>query len=143
MSIVVAFDGSDLSRSALQQACEVQELLDEELVVVTAIPSNNATYAREHGWIEAGEDFDGDEIKSKLQDEVENICQGVQFKPIVVGKRPSKGGIANKIRKAAKSAGATMVVLGSDNAGRIVTSLSSVGGGIATDTSYDVLIVRS
>lgn len=143
MTIVVAFDGSELSRSALQRACDIQELDGEELVVVTAIPNNNTTYSREHGWIESGEEFDKDLIKSNLEKEVNEICQSATFNPIIIGRYANEGVLANKIRKVSKTADATMVVLGSDNAGRLVTSLSSVGGGIATDTAYDVLIVRS
>ncbi len=35
-----------------------------------------------------------------------------------------------------------MVFIGSENAGRLVTAVSSIGGFVATDQSYDVVIVR-
>ncbi len=35
-----------------------------------------------------------------------------------------------------------MVFIGSENAGHLVTSISSVGGSIASDDAYDVVIVR-
>jgi len=36
-----------------------------------------------------------------------------------------------------------MVVIGSENAGHLTVSVTSVGGTIATDDAYDVLIVRN
>ena len=36
-----------------------------------------------------------------------------------------------------------MVFVGSGNAGRLVTSLSSVGGTLASNGAYDVVIVRN
>jgi nucleotide-binding universal stress UspA family protein len=65
MSIVVAFAGSERSHSAFERSCEIQESVDEELVVVTAIPTNTTTYARRHGWIEAGEAFAEETIRSR------------------------------------------------------------------------------
>jgi hypothetical protein len=38
---------------------------------------------------------------------------------------------------------ASLVFVGSDNAGRMVTSISSVGGSVAADTAYDVVVVRN
>ena len=36
-----------------------------------------------------------------------------------------------------------LVVVGSENAGRVVAPVSSVGGSVASGADYDVLIVRS
>lgn len=143
MTIVVPFDGSELSRYALEKACKIGDLVDAKIVVVTAIPNGNSDYARDHRWIGTEMDFDGDTIQSNLRNEVSDICRNAEFKVITTRRRPSNGTIANKIRSAAKAEDASMVVIGSNNAGRITPVLSSVGDGIATDTAYDVLIVRS
>jgi len=53
-----------------------------------------------------------------------------------------RGVIALAIRRAARRAGASVVFVGSPNAGRIVGSLVSVGGNVASDATYDVHVVR-
>jgi nucleotide-binding universal stress UspA family protein len=143
MTIVVAFDGSDLARSALGRACSLTGRTGEDIVALTAIPKGDSNYARERGWLEEGDEFALETIEAQLRSDVNEICSTAEFKSVVIGRRPSKGGMANKIRRAAKAENASMVVIGSDNAGRITTALSSVGGGIATDIAYDILIVRS
>ncbi|MFB6102854.1 MAG: hypothetical protein ABEJ73_09840 [Haloplanus sp.] len=60
----------------------------------------------------------------------------------MVGRRATPGTIASQIRSIARDADASMVFIGSENAGRLVTSLSSVGETVAADDAYDVVIVR-
>jgi hypothetical protein len=43
----------------------------------------------------------------------------------------------------AREVDASMVFVGSDNAGRLVSSLSSVGDTVVAEGSYDVVIVRN
>jgi hypothetical protein len=50
--------------------------------------------------------------------------------------------VANRVRDVARSVDASIVFLGSENAGRLVTNLTSVGSSIAADSAYDVVIVR-
>lgn len=54
-----------------------------------------------------------------------------------------KGTIAQRIRRTAKDLAAEVVFVGSDNAGRVVGSLFTVGGSVASDAAYDVHIVRT
>ena len=52
------------------------------------------------------------------------------------------GTVANTIRRVAREVDAGVGFLGSENAGRIVVPVSSVGGSVASDTTYDVHLVR-
>jgi nucleotide-binding universal stress UspA family protein len=58
MTLVVPFDGSELAEAALVRATEFGNVFDEDVVAVSVIPKGDNSYAREHGWIEANEEFD-------------------------------------------------------------------------------------
>jgi len=60
MTFIVPFDGTALSQSALARASELSSVLDESVTAVTVIPTGNASYTQDRGWIEPGEQFDGD-----------------------------------------------------------------------------------
>jgi nucleotide-binding universal stress UspA family protein len=142
MVIVVPYDGSDLSRAALERAAEFADTLDADVRVVTAIPSRNRKYARKRNWLGDDEEFNPETVVSRIRQQVEGISPAANFEYEVVGRYAQAGEIASQIRKHAKSEGAELVVIGSENAGRIVSSVSSVGSSVATDDAYDVLIVR-
>jgi nucleotide-binding universal stress UspA family protein len=142
MTLVVPFDGSELAEAALLRATEFGVVFDESVVAVTVIPDGNAEYARERDWIESGEAFDRAAVVSKIHSQVSDLCPSADFRHFVVDRYAPSGAISKRIRKVAKREDASMVFIGSDNAGRLVTSISSVGGSVATDEAYDVVIVR-
>lgn len=142
MTIVVPFDGGELSRAALRRGGELGRALDQQVVAVSVIPASNAGYARERGWIDERERFDSESVVSYLSEQVHALVPDVEFEYNVVGRYAQPGEIASKLRKIAREKNADLVVLGSDNAGRIVTSVSSVASPVASDDAYDVLIVR-
>jgi len=142
MTTVVPFDNTDLSRAALGRATEIAEFA-ADLHAVTVIPNNNREYARERGWIGADAEFDPETVVGELSDNVDGIAPDATYDYIVVSRYANAGEIGNKLRRYAKDAGAETVVIGSDNAGRVVSTLGSIGRAVATDTAYDVFIVRS
>lgn len=143
MTLVVPFDGTDLSEAALVRAEEFRDALSEDVLAVSVIPRGNASYARERDWIEPNEPFDLETVVSVLRERVEDRCPEAGFEYEVVDRYAPTGQIAARIRKAATNAGATMVFVGSANVGTVATSVSSVGSGVASDRAYDVVIVRS
>jgi nucleotide-binding universal stress UspA family protein len=62
MVLVVPFDGSELSKTALVRAARFDTVLEEGVLAVTAIPSGNAGHARERGWVDDGDSFDGQRV---------------------------------------------------------------------------------
>ncbi|SFS10080.1 Nucleotide-binding universal stress protein, UspA family [Halomicrobium zhouii] len=142
MTLVVPFDGSELSEAALLRADQFGVVFDESVVAVTVIPDGNVDYARERDWIDSDEAFDRSAVVSKIHGQVSDLCPSADFRHFVVGRYAPSGAISKRIRKVAKREDASMVFVGSDNAGRLVTSISSVGGSVATDEAYDVVIVR-
>lgn len=142
MSIVVPFDGNPLSKAALHRGGEFGDVLGDEVIAVSIVPNRNARYARRKGWLEDDEPFDAETIVSRLSEQVYSLVPEAQFEYDVAGRYAQPGEIAGKLRRIAHEADAELVVLGSDNAGHIVTDVSSVASPVAADDSYDVLIVR-
>jgi len=142
MTIVVPFDGSKLAEAALARAGTIRDSLGEDVVAVTIIPRGNTEYARENGWLDDGEAFDVDTVVEHLRERIERICPGATLEHAFVERYASAGVVASRARRLARDAEATMVVIGSREAGHAIVSSSSVGGKIALDGAYDVLIVR-
>ena len=142
MSIIVPFDGGELSVAALERASEFSTVLDEPVVAVTVIRSKNAEYAREAGWLDADESYDLDAIVERLREQVTAVSPATEFVYETVDRYAPTGTVSKRIKRVARDRDASMVVIGSDNAGHVVTSISSVGGSVAAGGRYDVLIVR-
>jgi len=143
MTFVVPFDGSELAAAALVRAVEFGGVLDERVLTVSVIPDGNAAYAQERGWLEADEPFDREAVVATLQEDVTALAPNAEFRYETVGRRATAGTIASRLRGIAREVDASMVFVGSENAGRLVSSLSSVGGTVAADDAYDVVIVRN
>lgn len=142
MSVVVPFDNSPLARTALQRGSSVQSAYGGTLYALTVIPKNNKRYARERSWIEHNQSFDTELITQRLQQEVTEIAPDAEFRSRVVGRYSPAGKIAREIRQFASGVDASLVVIGSEDAGSIVSNVSSVGGTVAANDDYEVLIVR-
>jgi nucleotide-binding universal stress UspA family protein len=142
MTLVVPFDGSDLAEAALVRATEFGSVFDEDVLAISVIPKGNKDYAREHGWIGQDEEFDLESVVSKLHKQVADLCPSADFRHKVVDRYAPSGSIAKRLGKVAREEDASMVFLGSENAGHLVSAVSSVGSSVAADEAYDVVIVR-
>jgi nucleotide-binding universal stress UspA family protein len=142
MTLVVPFDGSDLAEAALVRATEFGNVFDEDTLAVSVIPKGNTDYAREHGWIGQDEEFDMESVVSTLHEQVTDLCPSADFRHKIVDRHAPSGSIAKRLRKVAREKDATMVFLGSENAGHLVSAVGRVGSTVATDDAYDVVIVR-
>jgi nucleotide-binding universal stress UspA family protein len=143
MTFLVAYDGSPLARAALARAAEFAAPIEASVVVVTAIPKRNATYAREHGWLAAGEPFDVDAVVDAVSSEVARLAPEATFDHVTVGRRASPGTVAAEVRRAADRVDADVLFVGSRAAGTMNPPVSSTGATIASDDDYDVVIVRN
>ncbi|MCY4732772.1 universal stress protein [Natronomonas gomsonensis] len=141
MTYLAAFDGTDRSETALRRAAEFAGSTDERLVVVSVLP-NDEDLAAEYGLVE-GDTYDPGDAARRLRKRVESITTDAEFRTESVDAYAGKGRIATEIREAARELDADVVFVGSDNAGRVVQPVTSVGGAVASGTDYDVFIVRS
>ena len=142
MTFVVPFDGSDLAEAALVRAVEFGTVLDERVLAVSVVPKENTEYARRKGWLEPNEHYDRTKIVSRLHEQVTDLAPSADFTHELVDRFATSGTIAIRLRKVAKQADASLVFIGSASAGNLVSSLTSVGGSVASDPGYDVVIVR-
>jgi len=142
MTLVVPFDGGELSQTALVRAAQFDTVLDQGVVAVSVVPRNNKSYARKRGWINSDEPFDGEAIVDSLKESVNKIAPNAEFTHISVGRNSPSGTISNKIRKLARNKEASIVFVGSRNAGRLASSLS-VGSSVTSDRSYDTMIISN
>ena len=142
MTLVVPFDGSELSKTALVRAAQFDTVLDQGVLVVSVVPRNNKSYARKRGWINSDEPFDRRNIVDSLEESANKIAPDAEFNQISVGRNSPSGTISNKIRKFARDKEASIVFVGSRNAGRLASSLS-VGSSVSSDRSYDTMIISN
>ena len=142
MTLVVPFDGSELAEAALVRATEFGNVFDEDVLAVSVIPKGNTDYAREHDWIGQNEDFDLEAVVSTLHEQVTDLSPSADFRHKVVDRYAPSGSIAKRLRNVARDEDASMVFIGSENAGHLVSAVSSVGSTVATGEAYDVVIVR-
>ncbi|MFB6352784.1 MAG: universal stress protein [Halobacteriales archaeon] len=156
MTFLVPFDGSALSRAALERARAyatavndapdwVRETLQldgpAEVVAVSVIPES-ARYAREKGWLDDTEPFDRRAVAAGLRDQVLGVDPAATFEFEFADAAANAGTISKRLRQLAEADHVSVVFIGSEHAGRIITPVTSVGGGVAASRSYDVHIVR-
>ncbi|MBZ6497063.1 universal stress protein [Natrinema longum] len=141
MSFVVPFDGSELAEAALVRAVEYGGALDEDITTVTVLPERKR-YAREKGWIDADEAYDVDAVVEQLREQVRSLAPSATFEYERIREFPPEAKIAGYIERLALEHDPSVVFLGSENVGRVVTPLTSVGVHIAAEEAYDVFIVR-
>ncbi|WP_254763455.1 universal stress protein [Natrinema marinum] len=145
MSLLVPFDGSVLATNALERASTFGDLLDEEVVVLTVIP-DDADYARARGWITEGEPFDAEAIAAGMQRRADEVAPEATFRTERVSSdEPTATSTTNVVREIRRVAGeveASVVFIGSENAGSVIAPQSSVGSPVANDQRYDVYVVR-
>ncbi|MFB6310377.1 MAG: universal stress protein [Salinirussus sp.] len=141
MCVLVPFDGSGEAELALDRGASLADHFDASLVTVTVV-HRGAEDPVGLGWLDEGERFDEKRVTRRLEAMVDRIAPTAEFTAICEHARLSQGAVAKRLRRFAHSEGAELVVIGSENAGRVVTPLSSVGGGVATDLGYDVYLVR-
>lgn len=142
MTLVVPFDGSRLAEAALARATEFGTVLETDVLAVTVIPAGNAEYARDRDWIGADDSFDLSTVVSGIRSQVRAVSPEATFEHVLVDRYAPTGTIATRVRRFARKRDASMVFIGSENAGHLVAAVSSVGRTVASDDAYDVVIVR-
>jgi len=141
MTYVVAFDNSPLAKTALRRAVEYADAVGEDVVAVTAIQRDPGR-AREMGWLGGDESFDVETVAVNLTAAVTAIDPDVGFEYTVLDSYAPRGRVSRTVRELAVEQDASVVFVGSDNAGRMVGGLASVGQTVSADDRYDVHIVR-
>lgn len=144
MTLLVPFDGSELSATALERAVEFGEFMDETVLALSIIPDDEG-FARDRGWIDDDEAFEPAAVGEELRRRVETIAPEADFElvqPDDVEGSSRTMDVIRTIRRVANDVDASILFVGSENVGRVTEPLASVGDPIARDQRYDVHIVR-
>jgi nucleotide-binding universal stress UspA family protein len=146
VTYLVPFDGSPLAEAALARAAEFAAVMDEDVLALAVVPVDEPDFAVERGWIDAPEAYDPDDVVDRLRSRVADVAPAATFRcerPEDVSSVASvTTDVVRTIRTVAQEVGATVVFIGSENAGRVSTPVSSVGAPVSEDPRYDVHIVR-
>jgi nucleotide-binding universal stress UspA family protein len=145
MVMLVPYDGSPLSKAALERAAEFAEYTGKPVLALSVVPEE-PSFALDRGWIEPDEAFDVDVIAERLAAEVHEIAPDAEVRCEVPEDVSSMASVTmdvvRTIRSVAEEVDASIVFIGSENAGRVSTPVSSVGAPVSEDPQYDVHIVR-
>ncbi|WP_324664104.1 universal stress protein [Haloarcula sediminis] len=145
MTLLVPFDGSELSEAALERATDFSEFTGEDVLALTVVP-DQPEYALSRNWVDAEEPFDPDAVAERFRERVADIAPEAKFRYEVPEDVSSMASITTDvtrtIRAIAHEVDASVVFIGSENAGRVSSPVSSVGAPVSEDPGYDVYIIR-
>jgi nucleotide-binding universal stress UspA family protein len=145
MTLLVPYDGSALSKTALSRGQTFAEYTDDDLLALVVIPDEPG-YAHRHGWLEPEDTFDVGVVERKLTQEVGDVAPAADVRAeFVENTEPTADTttvVVRTIKEVAGDVGARIVFVGSQNAGKVTRPLASIGGTVADDARYDVHIVR-
>ncbi|AGN01745.1 universal stress protein UspA-like protein [Salinarchaeum sp. Harcht-Bsk1] len=145
MSYLVPFDDSPLSRTALRRAGEFGRVMDERVVALVVVPPST-DYAREKGWIDPGEPYDADRIERGLRAAAREIAPDAEVRVETTEETDYRASmttdVVRRIRQVAGDLEASVLFIGTANAGSVVTPVASVGSPVSDDPQYDVHLVR-
>lgn len=147
MVLLVPYDGSELSRTALARARQYSEVTDADLIALTVVPVD-PEFAVERGWVDDVAQFDGKAIGEQLQEDIAELAPAATRRIEVVAPNDDQVitsptfDIVRTIRNVAAEVDAEILFLGSENAGQVAAPLTSVSSPLAEDPEYDVFIVR-
>lgn len=147
MTLLVPFDGSDLSVAALERAKEFGDALGHEVVVLAVVPLE-AEYAAEQGWVDEESEWEPEMFALELRDAAADIAPEATFRteqssdPEDEPYASARLNVVRTIRQVAGEINADIVFVGSENAASVSHPLSSVGAPVSSDPRYDVHIVR-
>ncbi|WP_254535637.1 universal stress protein [Halomarina litorea] len=145
MVLLAPFDGSDLSRTAVARATRFGELTGEEVVVLVVVPPD-AEFAEERGWLRGDEAFDAETVGERIADRAREVAPDATVRVEHTENTSSMASttmdISRRIRQVAHELDVSIVFVGSENAGRVTSPVTSVGSPVSEDPHYDVHIVR-
>lgn len=142
MKFAVAYDASAISKAALARAETLADGVNGTVTALTVIPARNGQYAREHGWMGEDESWDRETVLATLRESVEAVSPAARFTYRMVDKYAPRGTIGYVLQSAAEEANVDVLVIGSENPGRVFRSLTTVTRSVAVGP-YDIFVVRS
>ncbi len=145
MSLLVPYDDSALSQTALMRARQFGAAIDEEVIALVVVP-DNVQYVRDRGWLDEDEPFDRDRVHRGLRVTIEKVAPEATVRFERPGDSDERASVTDDvvrtIRRVAADIDPTTVFIGSENAGDAAPPVSSVGSPLSEDHGYDIYIVH-
>lgn len=141
MEFVVAFDGTPVSKTALDRAVQLADGVGGEVTAISIVPAGNAQYARQHGWVDEEDTYSRDAVLDTLRESVESVAPNASFVHQSVDRYAPRGKIGRVLKTEAEASGVDVLVIGTANAGRVFTALTTVTRSVANG-AYDLYVVR-
>lgn len=146
MTVLAPFDGSPLAETALKRAATFGTSWDEQVVALTVIPED-PSFAVERGWIDDESEFDLDALSEQFAARVAETAPEATFRCEVpddsdVLTATAFDDVTRTVRHVAAELNVSVIFIGTENAGRISSPVTSVGSPLSKDPQYDVHIVR-
>ena len=141
MRFVVAYDGTPIAEAALDRAVTLADAIEGDVATVTVLPRHNREYARGRNWIGDDEPWDEDEIVENLRTSVSSIAPGATFHYRTVERFATRGKIGHILRRSTQELDVDVLVIGSENAGRVFSALTTVTRSVSQGP-YDLYVVR-
>ena len=146
MTVLTPFDGSELAKTALKRAETFADSRDEAVVALTVLP-DDAEFALERGWVDAEDEYEPEALRQQFAQQIAEISPEATFRceqpdDSHVLTATATDDITRTIRQVAAELDVSVIFIGTENAGRISTPVTSVGSPLSKDPEYDVHIVR-
>ena len=146
MTVLAPFDGSQLAETALKRAATFGDSWDEDVVALTVLPED-PSFAVERGWIDDESEFDPMALRDHFAERVDDIAPEATFRCEIpedsdVLTATAIDDVTRTVRHVAAELGVSVIFIGTENAGRISSPVTSVGSPLSKDPQYDVHIVR-
>jgi len=146
MTVLAPFDGSELAETALQRAETFADSRGETVVALTVFPDDPA-FAVERGWVDTEDAYEPETLCERFETRVDELvdeatyrCETPDSSDVLTA--TATDDITRTIRQVAAELDVSVVFIGTENAGRISTPVTSVGSPLSKDPQYDVHIVR-
>lgn len=140
MVLLVPYDGSSVSKAALDRAVEHGDALGTEVVAVSFVPTGSE-YALRRTWIEPSDDFATDTAREELERKIAETVDDAERRFEEAGASAPADGAADHIRQVAEDVGASTLYVGTN--GDTTEEPMTPFGPIAPDGEYDIHLVRS
>lgn len=142
MTFLVPYDATALADAALERAADFGRLTGTAVEAMTVVPRGDRQFATDRDLLAPDETYDYDLLVERLRERVDDGAPEASFRHVAIGRYAPSGTVANRLRSRARDDDVSVVFVGSENAGRYVSSLSSVGRAVAASTAHDVYVVR-
>lgn len=141
MVFLVPYDGSPVSKAALDRAAEHGSALGEDIVAVAFVPTGSE-YTERRTWVSPENDFAVESAQNELERKIAEATDDAELNFTDATATAPNDGVAEDIRRVASEVDASTLYVGASNSGDS-EGIETPFGAVSSDGKYDVHIVRT